>query len=495
MNSITINDEDDTLDLEASLTALSDTKKEPEAENKQRVTMHFNYSMPKQKGEITISLPSVDNEQVQKTFSSILDKQLLDNKDSREWGDAIRDALSFATFKGAFISTLSKPGSEFEQFVEAGGEQLCGRSPKFKKAVNENLKGSRAVMRVLEKRNLGSLFQTPLWNSGIWITFRPPSDTAIVNLNRQIASDKIELGRASYGLIFSNTSVYTINRLVDFALDHIQDTTLKLDKINTAELKKIISSQDIPTMLWGLACAMYPNGFNYRRACVSDPDKCQHVVEELLNLSKLSWINKKGLTDWQRVHMATRTPGSKTPTDIKKYKEELKTNEKHSYELEKGFNVILKTPVIDEYVEAGYKWIDSLVALVEESASSGLSQEEKNVLITRHGQATGLRQYLHWIDSLTLDSNVVDDVETLALTLDSLSSDEELQNLLLSFVSEYINSSTISVIGIPEFVCPACGTMQEGNKTLPMHSNIIPLDVTQLFFALIMGRMEKIAER
>jgi hypothetical protein len=454
--------------------------------------VRLQYTYPKQAGEVLLSLPCSDNASVEKAFANITEKHLTDNK---EWGDAIREALGYATFKGAFIETLQAPNTEFTQTIESNGEHLCGRTPKFTKVSNENIKGTRALMRVLEKRKLGGLYQTPLWNTGIWITFKPPSDSSIVDLNRQLAADTIEFGRSTYGLIFSNTSVYTVSRLVDFALEHMQDTTLNSPDISSSELKKIISAQDIPSLLWGVACAMYPNGFNYRRACVSNPDKCQYIAEELIDLSKLLWVNKKGLTDWQRVHMVTRSPKSKTIEDVKRYKQELRCSENKSYPIDTDFNVVLKIPTIEEYVESGFNWISSLVSLVEDTAASGADAEEKNLHITRHGQATGLRQYLHWVNRIEIDTNTIDDPDTLATTFDAISCDLELQDTFLKFVSTYISSSTIAVVGIPEYNCPNCGGSQEGNKEVPTHSSIIPIDVTQLFFSLIMGRMEKIAAR
>jgi hypothetical protein len=462
---------------------------------KQNSYIHFRCTYPKQDGDVIISLPTNNNAVIEEAFKNILDKQILDNDESRKWAEIVKDSINNATFKSAFVSTLEDNNSKFEQFIEANGTQLMGRAPRTKNVENDNLKGNRAVMRVLEKLKLGSLYQTPLWNTGIWITFRPPTETAIVELNRQIAADTVELGRSSYGLIFSNTAVYTVNRLIEFALSHIQDTTLKIDLSDINAIKKVISAQDIPTILWGLACALHPNGFNYRRACTTNPDKCHHIEEGLIHLAKLLWVNRNGLTDWQRIHMSNRTPNSKTIEEIDRYKSELKVGEKRSYELVEGFNVILKTPSIVEYIDAGYQWIESIVTLTEEAAGSGLSAEEKNSHIIRHGQATSLRQYVHWVSELNLDSNVIDDKETLYTTFDALSSDETINNKFMEHIADYINKSTISIIGIPEYNCTNCGEIQEGNKSIPEHSNIVPLDVTQLFFTLITERMRKIVKR
>jgi hypothetical protein len=433
----------------------------------------------------------------------VLDKtpniNLLDNPESREWATTVAESLKLNTFNEAFVPTLEDPDAEFRHRVEHSASSLCGQSPKFKPSENQNLKGERATIRLISHLGLGTLFQVPLWHSGIWVTFKPPSDSEIIELNRILIADKISFGRHTYGLSFSNLTAYTIDRLIDFALAHIYDITAKSEAININDLKNFISCQDIPSFLWGFICTMYPRGFRYRRACTSDPEKCNYILDETLNVSKLQWTNVKALTDWQKTFMSGRQSKNKDLASITRYKEELSKIQKKKVIINEGndseITIIIKTPTLSEYIESGHRWIGDIVNTVDKALNSDSSISDKNKLIVNYGQASAMRQYAHWIDSIEYDTNVINDVETIEGILDVLSADDEIRTEFIKGVSDYINHSTVSVIGIPVYDCPNCSAVQENPIKLPDYKNIIPLDVVQLFFALLTQRLNRLIER
>jgi hypothetical protein len=75
-------------------------------------------------------------------------------------------------------------------------------------------------------------------------------------------------------------------------------------------IRNYIKTPDLPILLWGLACSIYSNGFQYTRACISDPEKCNHILKEKLDLSKLLWTDSSALTAHQVNHMTKRQRGS-----------------------------------------------------------------------------------------------------------------------------------------------------------------------------------------
>lgn len=446
-----------------------------------------------------LTMPATFDKETRKVMESIPNVELLDDEKTREWAMRVNDGLNYTTFDEAFVPSLEEDDADFAQSVELNGVKLAGHQPKMKQIENQTLHGERAAIRLMRHLGLGTLFQTPLWHTGIWVTFKAPTESEIVELNRQIFDDKIEMGRHTYGLVYSNTAAYTAQRLVDFALDHIYDTTLVAEEIPSNSLKNVINTQDYPSLIWGFVCTMYPRGFHFSRACVNDPSKCNHVLEALLNLSKLQWVNRAALTAWQKTHMSTRQPNAKNMESVKRYQEELgRVQEKRVVFYKddpREIAITLKTPTLTDYIESGHRWVGDMVDMVNSALGMDASEKERNTYITRHSQASALRQYAHWIKSVEFNSNVINDRETIEKTFNILSSDNEIRNDLTQSVMNYIDHSTIAVIGIPVYDCPKCGTAQDSDSNLPYHKNIIPLDVTQLFFALITQRLTKITDR
>lgn len=450
-------------------------------------------------GESTVTLPSHFDKETRDVLQQMPNINLLDNEESREWAKNVSEGLELTTFGEAFVPTLEDEEADFRHRIEDSGVSLIGSSPSFKSAQNETLKGERAVIRLVTHLGIGTLFQTPLWHSGLWVTFKPPSDSEIIEINRLLVSDKIRFGRSSYGLMFSNTLSYTTDRLVDFALAHVYTTTAKGEDISIANLKQHISCHDIPSLLWGFICTMYPRGFRYKRACVSSPDKCNYVLEETLNVSKLQWTNTAALTEWQKTFMAGKQAKTKDLASITRYKEELVKLKNKKIVINAGKSneiaIILKSPNITEYIEAGYRWVSDIVDIVDRTLGLNTNDDERNSFITRYGQASAMRQYAHWIDSIEYDTNIINDSETLESNLDMLSTDDTVRSEFLKGVVDYINESTISVIGLPVYDCPKCKADQSVEHHLPMHKNIIPLDVIQLFFVLLGDRMSRLTIR
>lgn len=449
-------------------------------------------------GEV-LTLPSDFEKETRQLLEKIPNVDMLDSPDARRWAEGINQGLGNATFGGAFVEALEDQDASFGQMLEHNNIKLQAGSPRQPAIENQNLKGERAVIRVLRHLGLGTLFQAPMWHSGFWVTFKPPTDSDMVELNRILNSDKIRLGRNSYGMVFSNVSSYTVDRLVDFAIQHVYDTSVKKEDLNIENLKQHLSAQDIPTFIWAFACTMYPNGFKYNRSCVSNPEKCNYVLEETLNLFKLQWVNKNAFTDWQKTFMSSRQSASRDLGSVQRYREETARAQKRRIEIKKDGEVVLamtlRTPSVQEYVEAGHRWIGEIADNIEKALGTDAGDRERNTAIVRSGQATAMRQYTHWLDSLEYDTNIVDDKETIEKLLDVLSADDIIRKEFTKAVVDYINGSVVSVIGIPTFDCPKCEAEQKSGLDMAHFVNVIPLDVIQLFFSLHIQRIERITTR
>lgn len=446
----------------------------------------------------SVKLPSDFPNSIIDVLASLPNISFVDSEKSKKWAEVLNDGMELTVFKNVLTDSFSQPEELYRQRNLVNNIPLEAKAPSFKSASNQVMGGEKAILRLTSHLGIGSTFQVPLWHSGFWITLKPPTESEVIEINRLLINDKIKFGRYSYGLLHSNATVYTNDKLVDFALSHIYDTTIKLEA--NVNFKDIISCQDIPILLWGLICTMYPQGFKYERACINNPDKCNHVTEAVLNLFKLQYTSTASLTDWQKNHMSNRQAKVKTLEEVKRYSSELsKLQDTQIFlnkDTDKEIRIIVKTPSITEYVEAGFNWIENIVNTVNKTLGSDADINERNSLINKHGQAAAMRQYVHWIKSINYGDDItINDADTINKAIDTLTADDYLREEFLSNIVKYINTSSISIIGIPVYDCPVCGATHESTSELPTHKNIIPLDVIQLFFVLVTQRLSKIMER
>ena len=459
----------------------------------------INASIPLKNAD-EISLPANFNKETRDSLNKTPNINLADSDEAKEWVETVREGLDHLSFNSAFTETLENPEASFTDTMMHNGVELTGSSPKFKNGDIGNLQGERAVLAVVSHLGMGNLFQVPLWNTGIWVIFKPSSESELVELERILSSDKISLGRFTYGLIFSNISSYTIDRVVEFVLAHVYDTTVKPDAIPIQDLKKHISHQDIPSLVWGFICSIYPRGFNYRRACVNAPDKCNYIAKDTLNVTKLQKANENGLTPWQKTHMSARQSKNKDLLSINRYKEELSKSQSTRVVINAGQSneiaFVLKTPTIAEYVDSGHNWISNIVNVVDNTlVSDKVSAEEKNALISTYGKSSVMRQYCHFVQAIELNEAVIDDRETIDKALNVLSADDEIRSEYVKAVLNYINQGAIAVIGIPVYECPSCKALQEPSVVVAGFENIIPIDPVSVFFTLLEKRLTKLLER
>lgn len=468
--------------------------------HKQKVILQFNFDAAnKLISADTITLPSTNEEQLKKVIENLPNMSLTDSEEGREWASSVQESLNKNSFDNMFIPSLEREGSEFRQHLAHNNFNLAGGYPKYPEPNGSVMAGEQAVVRLLNHLGLGNLYSAPMWHSGFWVTFKPATETEMVDLNHLIAGDKINFGRYTYGLAFSNLTSYTTERLLRFAADHVYETTIRPEDTANRGILSYLRAQDIPAFLHGFLCAVYPRGFNYRRPCCNNPQTCKHVAEGTINLRYLSVVDNSALTPFQKNHMVKRSRYSVDAKSIEQYQDEMSRlhPRRHIVNQEGGgeVTITLKSPSALEYIEAGHRWIESMVDMVEDALGKDPANGERNSLLQQHGLASILCQYAHWVSDLSFGQIDVKDLDTVNAALTHMSSDDELRVKILEAIKAYINDSTIAVIGIPSYDCPACKTAQTKPNDKPLYSEIIPLDVIQVFMHLVRQRIARLTSR
>lgn len=453
-------------------------------------------TIDKEVGGYVGALPSV----VLKEFTEALLKfsEIIKNPDeaAKRWRDNSEEAVNFYTPAGLYQDRFFEKDVQFEQGISNNeGEVTNLISPlKFKNSSGE-MKGEMALLKVSKLLGIGEVVNVGLPHSGIWVTIKPPTDKDLIDFYNTVFREKVMLGRSTSGLTFSNFSVYLNNKLFQFILRHIH--SVNYSDLPKDQLDDHICIHDFPILAWGFACAMYPNGFPFERACIPKGEEpCLHVSKETINLTKLPWLDNSALSSVQKTIFSENRPNKLTVDSYKKYVAEHSRVVSSMVTVREGIKLKLKIPTFAEYTTDGLAWINGISTSVEAVLLSTEDDEEgKRELINQYVKASVLRQFNHFVDFIEIDDSVVTDRVTINNLLEMFSGEDDLRTVILDAIIKFKSNTTIAVIGIQEYNCPKCGSKQEGALELPRFVNVIPLDSVNLFFLMLTSRISKILER
>lgn len=450
-------------------------------------------------GESLFVLPCTSDE-----FSSlVINTKRLDPTQSAQganWRDAVTMGRQVMPRANNGLDALLREGSLWRQSVRVGDEGsteiAAGRPKPGDRRGNAPLVGEEALQYMQTMLGAGQLIRFPLWHSGLWLNMKAPTESQLLELDRRIANEKINLGRHTNGLAYSNMSVYHNSFLFNFALSMVFDCSIS--GYTTEVLKRKIKITDMPQLLWGLLCTIYPNGYRYHRPCVLDPASCTHVVEALLDIAKLSWTDNAALTQAQRNHMVRKT-AKFTDIELSNYESQHAYSAKNTVVL-KDINgnktvVELRVPTLADYEQSGFSWVEGIVASTDQAFGSQLGGEERNEYILDQARATALRQYAHWIERISFNDGQqsIEDRATLETLIGQLTGQQDVFDKFMEGVRKFINEATISQIAIPSYKCPACQADQN-NPEEAKHPHLIPLDIGTVFFILLGQRTTLLLE-
>lgn len=414
-----------------------------------------------------------------------------------EWVKTLQEGSQLLFQGSSLLASLVREDSQWLQGVDNEGERINAGRPRFEANADANnrLSGERAVIKVRSILGLGAIAAIPLWHTGIWVQLKAPSNAALLELDRRITEEKVSLGRATSGMIFSNNTIYTTSYLVNFVLNHIYDCSLT--DMSVDNLKATIKCTDLPTLVWGMLCTMYMNGYPLSQACIYNPAECQHVTNELIDIRKLSVTDNNALTKFQRKLMSRRT-AKFSSEELKRYAEEHRYGHLHMVNFNDNLRIQLKVPTLAEYEQAGFDWVEGIEKMVEDSFGVNLRGNEREEYIQTQARLTAMRQYTQWVDRLIVgeegQSDIIDDRDTIGELLGDLSADPEVNRHFFTEMGKYIDQSTISLIALPKYNCPSCGKPQKAENDTT-HEHLIPIDVVQVFFTLRDQRLFQVLTR
>lgn len=423
-------------------------------------------------------------------------KEFLANTNSTapnaRWVDGLKSGLELTYAGGELDTSSEQENTLWRQTLKAEDKELGIAKPRFDDAHSAKLAGEAALLRIRDLTGMGTTLQVPLYHSGFWISIKAPDESELLELDRKIAEIKVNIGRNTRGRIFSNMTVALSGYLVDFVLAHTFKTTIKTEEVEKAGgLRKIILQQDLPIMLWGIMCLVYPNGFNYTRSLIKN-DR-EEIVTRKLNLARLCFVNNRAFTDKQLRHFARRFDSSMTLSDLEEYQNSFIELKPKEVKITDEISVIFSPSKLIEYLEEGQFWIDSIVSRADKILNFQQNSQERDQYYIEQGKASIACQYNHIVEKFVINgSQVIDDRETIHNTLALLSSKDEFMKKFFEEAANYLKTTVLAMIALPSIDKDEDIAAEENNPAFP---HLIPLDLIQTFFTLLVQTLNRIQER
>ena len=412
-------------------------------------------------------------------------------QEGRTWLKAVKGAQKMRV--GKKLQEANLASGEWKQYVEVGGYRSYAREV-ISGAMDREISGIRAVNHLRHVMHMGEDRETPLYASGIHITLRAVPDSDLSNLETLVLSEKEEIGRLTGGAGLSATGIYLVDHVAAMIINNMVKTNVELTSPD--QLLDLILVTDLQNLSLNQANTIFPKGYPIEVPCTKDYEKCQHVESFNLLLRYMVDHRQDKLTEYQRVHMSN--PDRKiTIKDVEKYQEEGPVKISKTVSVRGGkVRIDFRTPTLRQYIQDGRAWIDGITNMVDTILSEHLDERQRQFTVEDQARLTTLRQYGHFIKSVTTVANdgsesTTTDRETLLTMLNDLSSDDAALTAIVAGVREHIEAATVSVVGVPKTPCPKCQADIELTDEEKKHPKIIPVDALNLFFTLLSLKLAK----
>ena len=459
----------------------------------------------------TVILPGVTTKEKSENitdFTNLIESNELDSS-RPEWVDE--------SFKKAFEngsdSLLTPNGihqdvnvDDYDNIVTYGKDELITKKATFKKTNNVNTNAALFLTMAKNMSGMGTSVQLPLWNSGIWVVVTVPKEIDILYTMEKIANESIFIGSQTGKFIGTMHDAVFYNTMVDFVVENVTSTSVKLE--NKRDILKYILISDIQTLISGIINAMYPEGYTVTRSCKNNfalnedgKTKCDFKTTGMIKPSLLTFKNNKNITPDMIVHMAKRGKDSVSIEEVVHYQNTLnfvnapKDVEFKDENYDTKYKLTLAIPNIEDYQYMLNIWVNDLEADLERLLEDGDNYAKKSEKATKVLNANYLTYFLSYIKDIeethliseeflsTVD--VVSEIKfhTIKGMLELMSPINSIIGEIEKAIKDYINSSSVAIVGLPNYICPKCHELQSA-KTGRDYDNIIPLDMMKLFFVL-----------
>ena len=356
--------------------------------------------------------------------------------------------------------------------------------------------GVNAVNMLTSSMGIGTPAQTICWASMLWVATRPPTNTALVNLDMALSDTEIRLGRDTNGMVFSNYGVVIARILWEFIVEHIESTTIDVSKDKLSEYIKV---SDFPVILTGIVKNIYPEGFKFMRSCKNTAilddagiPECTYIATGMIDPELMVWVEQGMLTNDIMLHLSKRAPNSTTPTEVLHHQSLLRANTTtvKTITASNGREYVIKitTPMLSDYISSGERWVNKIIDNATELFVVGDDTAAKASKVTKMITSMVGGIYNSYISSISFNGATITDRDSIDLALEAVTSDTKFVDDINEEVSKHIEKHVVALVATPNFTCPEClakgKDVEQADHSIPEFKEFIPINATELFFDL-----------
>lgn len=396
-----------------------------------------------------------------------------------------------------FVDRANSSG--FTNKIEDENKNINLRTLSADDIKGNNISQSLLLAQIVSKLGAGEKTNIPLWHSGFRVVITPPSIERIIMLHNKIAKDKMEAGKDTLGLSFSNDSCILHQHFLDMFVSLIDGTTLDID-LDNVDIRQYISVLDLNIIYLAVQTAisasgidMYTNCANTSKLTEDGKPLCTFSIHAKVDPARLLWVDTKRLMKPMLKQMGIMSNNRVTVEQVKWYQEEVLKYAKDKFytittEGDEEIKVYYKIPNILEFITEGLGWVLNITNLVKDSLTGDSTETEKEDIINSVKYLLRLGTYNAYVDYIIFRGNKLTDRELITKALTTYGKSQEQIENFLEFTLKYIEEATLAIVGFPAYECPKCKeagreALQKAHQTERL-KELIPLQADTLFFDL-----------
>lgn len=394
------------------------------------------------------------------------------------WLRNTNESLSNLSYKNGLVPTANNPDADWKQGIEYKGHVYEMHRPGIDETVaaDGRLRGKQAMTRIRSILKMGDYLTVDLPHSGFWITIENPGDDVLVNFRMRLLSEKVELGRRTNGLVFSNSNVYVAKHMADMLLNNVVSSSIQIT--DKAELLKLIKEPDLDLIAHSYMTSRFRNGYKMAESCTASPSTCAHIQVSQVTVGRMKIIDNNKLSEAQKAHMAN--VHAQTVKDVIAYQESFAAFRDNVQNIDDEIEFTFQIPSLDTKIKYGVNWVNNIVDNLDIVFNKELNQEHRNQVITEQAGINNLVTYAHWIKSIRFkDGSFVDDEKMITKSLIELNRSEAYSKKIYEAINVFINKAVVGIIAVPRFVCPECKQRQP--KVLDAFPAFTPINMCKVF--------------
>lgn len=391
-------------------------------------------------------------------------------------------------------------GSVWTQELKFGDRILKPSAPRLR-STGGTVTGQQAIELYTRSEGIGGSITFFLPHSGIWLTAKPADESVFISAEFKLQHASSRVGTSTVGLLLNARSAVFSDILIDIALDHVVSSSAPFGASELSSgLKSIIDPLDYSILCWSVLATKYVNGHPWEFRCAS-PD-CEHSRFGKLNFGRMLWFDQSALTEDQLKHLATSQNGA-TLEQILKYQEGFVRPKTDRVATEHGTIFKFGHTNIDTYINSAKRWVDDLERAYHGAITNYSNEKARAEFLDGLTQSYRMLRYQHLVEEILIplttdpdpenpdDYSSVQDADTIRQLLIKASTTNSTFDMFEAAAEEWIEQSTVGIVGYPAKECPSChfdpAYTKESTEDEPTQRfrTLVPVATDRVLFTLV----------